>query len=125
MGVIGKQPKVYRLRINGKLIGDGTIDIIAKKMNIKRSALETRLSRYRKNVEQGIKSKVIYELSILEDSVHQYAMFIDGEYVSHGTIRKLSEETLYSYEYLQQIANGTYGKRNKKMRRKIELYKKC
>lgn len=125
MGVLGKQPKVYRLRINGKLIGDGTIEQIAFKMNIKRSALETRLSRYKKNVEKGIKSKVIYEMFVLEESVHQYAMFIDDEYIGKGAIKKLSEETRYSYEYLQQIANGTYGKRNKRMRKKIELFKKC
>lgn len=124
MSLIGKQPKVYRLKRNGKHIADGTMDQIAFKMNIKRSALETRISRYRKNVENGIKSRVEYEIFVIEESVHQYAMFIDGEYIGKGTIKKLSEETSYSYEYLQQIANGTYGKRNKNIKRKIELFKK-
>jgi hypothetical protein len=119
----GKTASVYDYYSNSRYMMTGTIEDICKFFNLSKQALWARVDRTKKAKMEGRETKNTYELELAKESVNEYVMFIDGEFVAKGTVKEICEKTDYKRSYIDQIINGSYGKKHKK-KSSIVIYKK-
>lgn len=119
----GKTASVYDYYSNSRYMMTGSIEEICKFFNVSKQALWARVNRTKKAKMEGREPKNTYELELAKESINEYVMFIDGEYVAKGTVKEICEITSYKRSYIDQIINGSYGK-NYKKKSKIEIFKK-
>ncbi|AGI10606.1 hypothetical protein mgb1_017 [Bacillus phage MG-B1] len=121
MNTKGKVPATYKYIINGKMISCGSMEEISEELGVTKHALWNRSQKTRKRLREGSNVRIRHELIVDKPSIHEYVLMINDEFISCGTIKKISEETHYAYDYLLKLSNGNYIPKRKKM----VLYKKC
>jgi len=119
----GKTAGVYDYYSNSRYMMTGSIEDICKFFNISKQALWARVNRTKKAKIEGRETKNTYELELVKESLNEYVMFIDDEFVAKGTVKEICEKTTYKRSYIDQIINGSYGK-NYKKKNSIVIYKK-
>lgn len=116
MNFTGKRKKVYKFIKNGETIASGTIDEMSEELGITKHSIWNKVSR---SVNGRLK-RVTYEMVEVSNSVNEYVLMINDEFIGKGSLKHLSEISHFSQEYLTKISNGNYiPKRNK-----IEIFKK-
>lgn len=116
MNFTGKPKKIYKFYKNESLIASGTIDEMSEELGITKHSIWNKVCRSK----NGRLKRVTYEMVEVKDSVNEFVMLINDEYVGKGTIKELSKLSMYSIEYLTKISNGNY----QPIRNKIEIFKK-
>lgn len=121
MNVKGKVPSVYKYIVNNEIVASGSMEEIAEELGVTKHAIWNRVAKTRKRLEENKNVRKTHKLIVEKPSIHEYSLFINGEYVSRGTIQEIANDTNYAYDYLLKIVNGNYiPKRNI-----FEFYKKC
>ena len=120
----GKSPCVYNYYENNSFIMTGTVEEISGHLNIARQSLWMRIDRSNKAIREGRKPRNIYELELERESVNEYVLFMDGNFVGRGTVKELCKLTGYTRNYLDQHINGYYKAHGYKKKHPIEIFKK-
>ncbi|AOZ62225.1 hypothetical protein QCM11_16 [Bacillus phage QCM11] len=116
MNFTGKKKKIYKFIKNGEIIAEGTIDEMSEQLGITKHSIWNKVSR---SVNGRLK-RVTYEMVEVSNSVNEYVLIINDKFIGKGSLKRLSEISHFSQEYLTKISNGNYIPK----RIRIEMFKK-
>ena len=119
----GKTASVYDYYVNSRFMMTGSVEEICKFFNMSKQALWARVNRTKKAKIEGRTTKNEYDLELSKESINEYVMFINGEFLAKGTVKEICDKSQYKRSYIDQIINGSYGK-NYKKKSLIEIFKK-
>lgn len=120
----GKTASVYDYYVNSRYMMTGTIVQICEFFNITKTCLYARVERTNRAKKEGRTARNTYELDLTKESINEYVMFKDGEYVAKGTVKEICNETGYARSYIDQIINGRYLKNGYRKKNSIEIFKR-